>query len=300
MEEIVERKRKFAILYGSKKFPIEYHSSEDEKDEDKSKNTLEEEDKSIDWNYCNFPDAQDPDAWIFVSSEDEKDDGETSITPEQDNKSVEFSDAQDPDAWIFVSSEDEKDDGETSITPEQDIKCVEFSDAQDPNALVIQPEKYVEYVDVPSTFEPEKCNGVTMKKMLERKRKFAILYGRKKSPIEYVSSDDEKDDDQTSIKLEQDKKSVDFRDPDVLVIEPKKYDKRTIEEKMIDKKRKLAILYSRKKSSIEYVSSDDEKDDDQTSITSEQDNQSVDFNYSNFPDAQDPDALGFENYDIWS
>jgi len=264
MEEIVERKRKFAILYGSKKFPIEYHSSEDEKDEDKSKNTLEEEDKSIDWNYCNFPDAQDP------------------------------------DAWIFVSSEDEKDDGETSITPEQDIKSVEFSEAQDPNALVIQPEKYVEYVDVPSTFEPEKCNGVTMKKMLERKRKFAILYGRKKSPIEYVSSDDEKDDDQTSIKLEQDKKSVDFRDPDVLVIEPKKYDKRTIEEKMIDKKRKLAILYSRKKSSIEYVSSDDEKDDDQTSITPEQDNQSVDFNYSNFPDAQDPDALGFENYDIWS
>jgi hypothetical protein len=121
--------------------------------------------------------------------------------------------------------------------------------------------------------------------MLERKRKFAILYGRKKSPIEYDSSDDEKDDHQTSIKLEQDKKSVDFRDPDVLVIEPKKYDKRTIEEKMIDKKRKLAILYSRKKSSIEYVSSDDEKDDDQTSITPEQDNQSVDFNYSNFPDA---------------
>ncbi len=44
----------------------------------------------------------------------------------------------------------------------------------------------------------------------------------------------------------------------------------------------------------------EEKDDDQTSITPEQDNQSVDFNYSNFPDAQDPDALGFENYDIWS
>jgi len=108
MKKILERKRKFAILYGSKKSPIEYASSDDEKDDDQSTITLEDEDKSVDYNYRNFPDAQDPDAWIFVSSDDEKDDDQTSITleKEQDNKSVDFNysdflDAQDPDALGF-------------------------------------------------------------------------------------------------------------------------------------------------------------------------------------------------------
>jgi len=73
-------------------------------------------------------------------------------------------------------------------------------------------------------------------------------------------------------------------------------------KKILERKRKLAILYARKKSPIEYVSSDDEKGDDQTSITleKEQDNTSVHFNYHDFPDAQDPDAAGFEKYDIWN
>ena len=93
----------------------------------------------------------------------------------------------------------------------------------------------------------------------------------KKLAIEFVSDDEEA--------LIKDVGILDYKDE-------------AMQNKRLERKRKLAILYARKKSAIEYVSSDDDEDTLKSSIPLEKDEDtaSLDYNYYEFQSAQDPDA----------
>ena len=98
---------------------------------------------------------------------------------------------------------------------------------------------------------------------------------KKKLAIEFVS-----DDEEALIK-------------DVGILDYKlDYKDDAMETKRLKRKRKLAILYARKKSAIEYVSSDEDEGTLKSSIPLEKDKDtaSLDYNYYEFQSAQDPDA----------
>ncbi len=94
----------------------------------------------------------------------------------------------------------------------------------------------------------------------------------KKLAIEFVS-----DDEEALIKDVEITKQLEFKDD-------------AMETKRLERKRKLAILYARKESAIEYVSSDDDEDTLKSSKKKDKDTASLDYNYHEFQSAQDPDA----------